>query len=150
MQTKFQTAWSCSAVQLFSRSERLECESVILKWNICEGLVGCINVTANSAGRTQTVLKGESILLWKWQYSISQRTQLLIERDLENWRHDLILCYCGTPVKWRHHWYYVTAALQLNDVTVCTILKKYISPKRQFKSDNGWSLTVVIYQLLQQ
>ena len=46
MKTKFKTAW-----KLFSLSER---QSVTLKWNICECLVGCVDVKANGAGRTDS------------------------------------------------------------------------------------------------
>ena len=149
MKTKFKTA--CKS---FILSERLACESLTLKWNICECLVGCIDVKANNAGtidsRYKPVLKEESILLWKWEYRISQRIQLLNARDWENWRHDMVLCYCdisvilhalshwllrycGTPVilytlsHWRHDWHYVTTALQLDDVTTGTTLLRHSS-----------------------
>jgi hypothetical protein len=39
----------------------------------------------------------------------------------------LVLRSCGTPVKWRHDWYYVPAVLQLNDVTSGTTLLHHSS-----------------------
>jgi hypothetical protein len=52
METKFKTAW-----KLFCRSERLQCQSVTLKWNICERLVGRIDVTANNGGTDRQPLE---------------------------------------------------------------------------------------------
>ena len=49
MKTKFKTAW-----QLFNRCERYACESVTLKLNVCECLVGYIKVKANNADRTDS------------------------------------------------------------------------------------------------
>ena len=156
MKTKFKTAW-----KLFSRSERLECESVTLKWNICECLVGCINVKAGRIdSRYKAVLKEESVL-WKWEYRLSvvegTRLRKLTSRSgtvllrrlsyvacivtLANTllRHSsytvyivtltsrLVLRHCGTPVKWRHDWYCVTTALQLNDVTTGNALLRHFS-----------------------